>query len=541
MMRALSTALLAALAVGASAQTVETGTGPVSLFPEGARSDVFVLDAQDGVLRAGPLLIEIAPNGTVSVPSRDNPVFDPPTTLDARAYTIEARGDVVAVGLGFKDTTADAERPPDTAAGYAISTDGGRSYTYRFAALDQSRDSTVTYGISTLPAFPATISQGAAPLDLALSPGADTLYSATLYAGLRRSTNDGATWERVVLPPDSLFVLDPRESYDFLYNPDVRQPIAFIDGNPDLPVFAEFSENFVSLSVLVDEAGTVWAGTNGGLNRSVRVPGATDFAWLRYTDALIGGALPGNQVIALETRPIAGGRDEVWAVCRVSSNPFTAAEEEPGIAVWRGDDADGRAIFETVLVGVVASDLAFDDARVYAATSDGLHVSEDDGKTWRVVRTFRRPDGTPLPLASAGVAAVATTPGTVWVGTASGLLKSTDGARTWELFRADVRPGAPGDGSRTVDVYAYPNPFNPRNGDLRVRLDLDAGSDVTVRVFDQAMNLVRTLDAPGRPPGPNEVFWDGQTDGGLRVANGAYIYTVEAAGERYSGRILVIQ
>ena len=76
---------------------------------------------------------------------------------------------------------------------------------------------------------------------------------------------------------------------------------------------------------------------------------------------------------------------------------------------------------------------------------------------------------------------------------------------------------------------------------MRVRLDLEAPADVTVRIFDVGMNLVRTLEAPGRPAGANEVAWDGQSDGGLRVANGAYIYTVDAGGQTLSGRILVIQ
>ena len=64
---------------------------------------------------------------------------------------------------------------------------------------------------------------------------------------------------------------------------------------------------------------------------------------------------------------------------------------------------------------------------------------------------------------------------------------------------------------------------------------------MTIRIFDVAMNLVRTLEAPARPAGPNEVAWDGQSDDGLRLANGAYIYTVDAGGQRFSGRILVIQ
>ena len=36
-------------------------------------------------------------------------------------------------------------------------------------------------------------------------------------------------------------------------------------------------------------------------------------------------------------------------------------------------------------------------------------------------------------------------------------------------------------------------------------LDLAAASDVTVRLFDVGMNLVRTIEAPGRPAGPTEI------------------------------------
>ena len=531
-------AVLAGLAASgrpAVAQTVETGQGVVTALPPGALNGVAVLDADGGTLRAGPRLVEVAPDGTVTFPGADA-AFDPQTTVDARAFAIDARAQTVVVGLAFSDVTADADRPPQTAAGFAVSTDGGRSYTYRRPPLDGSFDSTVTYGVSTLRAFPATVPAFAAPLDVALTAGADTLYAANEFAGLRRSTDAGATWRPVVTPPDSLFVLDPREVYDFVYTPDLRQPLGFIDDDPTQPVFPAASTNFVAYSVLVDEAGTVWAGMAGGLNRSVRLPGAADPAWLRYVDVPIGSSIPSNLVYALEAQP-REGRDYVWAACWAPEG--TGGEQEFGVAVWRGDDADGFAVFETVLLGVQVYDLAFDELRAYATSDDGLYVSDDDGTSWRVVRTFRAADGRPLPLDGPATRAVATTPGTVWVGTPGGLLKSTDGARTWELFRADV---APADDARAVEVYAYPNPYNPRrDGRLRVRLDLAAPADVTVRIFDVGMNLVRTLEAPGRPPGPNEVAWDGQSDGGLRVANGAYIYTVDAGGPTLSGRILVIQ
>ncbi len=245
---------------------------------------------------------------------------------------------------------------------------------------------------------------------------------------------------------------------------------------------------------------------------------------------------------ALEARPDPNGRDDVWAACWSSGEddvaPGSASEEEFGVTVWRGDAADGQPILETVLLGVRVYDLAFDEARAYAASDDGLYVSDDDGATWRVDRTFRAADGRPLPIDGVRVNAVATTPGVVWVGVDDGLLKSTDGAQTWTLFRSNVAPDA---ADRPVEVYAYPNPFDPSDGPVRIRLDLGAASDVTVRVFDYAMNLVRTLEAPGRPAGPNEVAWDGRSDGGLRVANGAYVYVVEAEGRQRSGRILVLQ
>ena len=542
--------LLVGGAVGggaASAQSVESGDGSFTALPPGALNRVSVLDAEGGTLRAGPRLVAIEPGGEVQFPG-DDPAFDPPTALSASVFAVEAVGNTVVVSLGYNDAPP-GEDQVLAAAGFAVSTDGGRTWASRGLALDESRDTTVTVGGSTLEAVPATVPQGAAVLDLALTARGDTAYAAAGFAGLRRSTDLGATWQRVVLPPDTAFVLDPREPQSFVYAPDPRRPVGRTAAGRDS--FAVQNANFVANAVIVDEAGTVWVGTQFGLNRSVRLPGVDDLAWVRYVDDPLGGGPIGDAVRAVAARP-APGRDDVWVAVEPSVTD-ASSEEETGISVWRGDDADGFAVFETVLLGVRVNALAFDDERAYAAAlGDGLYVSDDDGGSWRVVRVFRDAAGRQLPLDPVGlrnrVLAVATTPGTVWVGTDGGLLRSTDGARTWTLFRASVAPGADGEGgaaeegsARDVDVYAYPNPFAPSAGPTRIRLDLDAPADLTVRVFDFAMNLVRTLDAPGRPAGPNEVRWDGRTDGGLRAANGAYVYVVEGAGATRSGRILVIE
>jgi hypothetical protein len=539
---AFAIAALAAWIPPGAAQTVETGAGTFQALPLGARNGVFVLESGAGRLFAGPRLVSVEPDGTVRYPGADA-AFDPNTAVDPRVFAAFVRGNDVWVGLGFSDIAADAEEPPATAAGFAVSRNGGQTWQARFAALDLPTATTVSYGVSTLPAVPVTAPQGAPPLSLAGTSTGDTLYAATLLGGLRRTIDGGATWTRMVLPPDSLVSLDPRRTYDFPYEPGQAQRT---DGS-----FPRAGANFISYSVLVDSRGTIWAGSAYGLNRSVRVAGASDPGWVRYLDTPLGNAPPGNLIYAIEERLGANGApNAVWIAAWNSGITGIADDEEYGVIVHRGDDAQGVAQFETVLLGVRVYDFAFDAERAYAASDDGLYISDTDGATWRVLRTFRDASGRPLPLNDeTGVFSVETVGSTVWVGTGDGLLRSTDGAQSWTLFRASV-PTSPGDLPLTLDpdavpeveVYAYPNPFTPRtDGSLRFRLDLDSPGDVTVRVFDFGMRLVRQLAAPGRPAGANEVLWDGLSDDGLRLANGPYIYVVSAGGRQVSGRVLVFE
>ena len=527
------------LAAPARAQTLETGQGPVRLLPEGARNGVFVLDGESGTLYAGPRLVAVRPDGTVEFPGAAG-AFDPVTSVDARVFSVDVRGQTVWAGLGFADTVIDADEPPSTAAGFARSTDGGRTFEYRFPPLDEQTDTTVTYGRSTLTFAPVVFPQNSPPLDVAIADG-DTVYAATVFGGLRRTTDDGLSWQPVVLPPDSLFVLDPRETYDFPFEPG-----QLFRADSTLP---DQGLNFAPFSLLYDEAGTLWVGTANGLNRSFRIPGEADPAWIRYIDSPFrnrdGTAVGpvGNVVFALEARPDDAGRDAVWAACwPPEAQGFDAdPDQQFGVTIWRGDDAEGFARFETTLVGVQVYDLAFDDLNAYAASPDGLFISADDGASWRTVRTFLAPDGRALPLRpGVGVFSVATAPTGLYAGTDDGLLRSTDRGATWELLRASVEPDADvRRGSTDLEVYAYPNPFVPRDGALRVRLTLGQPGDVTLRVFDTAMNAVRTVRAPARPAGPNEVSWDGLSDDGLRVSNGAYIYVVDTGDGQRSGRVLV--
>ena len=542
--RVVALAMLALLASPMQAQTVQTDQGTFQKLEDGARNGVFVLDADAGRLYAGPQLVVVGPDGTPRLVASD-PAFDPRTAVDPRAIAIEAQGDDIWVALGFDDRAFDADEPPLTAAGFAVSSDGGQTWAPRFAPLDETRDTTVTFGASTLRAVPIVDPQGAPALDIAFTPEGDTVYVASFAAGLRRSTDGGASFTRVVLPPDSLARLDPREPQTFELAP---QGTLLSSSTPEAPIRSQFGLNFYAQSLLLDETGTLWVGTLFGLNRSSRVEGSDELAWTHYTDIpSIGGPIGfgplGNEVIAIEAQPVEGERDPVWIASAVSSDDFSAPDEEDGVVVWRGDDAEGRALFDPVLLGVRVQDFAFGDGVVYAAAGrDGLHISTDNGGTWRSVQVYRDASGAALPIRpDAGTFAVEVIGTTIWVGTPDGLLRSDDGARSWTLFRASPAPGTTGGSTpREVEVYAFPNPYTPTSdGDLRVRFELANPSDVTVRIFDVGMNTIRTLQSPARPSGANEVLWDGRADDGSRVANGAYIYVVNADGRQLSGSILV--
>lgn len=546
-------AVLACLlnAPDAHAQPIFSGGGQrIEALPVGAENSVFELEAEGPRLLVGPRLV-IIEEGRPRLASGD-PAFDPPTAPELEVFALDARGDHLAIGLGYVDEAADTDTPPLAAGGFAVSNDGGMTWAYRFPPLDEAADTLVTYGGSTLYAVPITQPQNSPPQGIALPPHSadvdeDVLWSANGSAGIRRSTDGGTTWQRVILPPDSLDHIHPDSSYAF--------PLAPFGTTLPNGAVSQFGLNYIGYSVLVDEAGTVWAGTAGGLNRSDSsdVTDSGERAWRRYSAGPTPQSLIGSLVYGIHAQPTESERDPVWIVLRRSPLDTNVREEDAGLAVWTGDDPDGGTpLFETRLLGEILYDVAFDGAAVYAAGANGLFLSENDGETWRTLRVFRDESGRPLPLTnippvySVDVTQNDSGPSTLWVGTPDGLLRSTDGGASWSAFRASVptQPGPNDDPGEVpaVDVYAYPNPYTPRvDGSVRIRLDLAEAADVRIRLYDYAMNLVRELQAGNRPAGPNEVLWDGTTNRGTRVANGTYLYLVEAGQTQASGTILVLQ
>ncbi|MBE0564426.1 MAG: hypothetical protein IH621_00585, partial [Krumholzibacteria bacterium] len=74
---------------------------------------------------------------------------------------------------------------------------------------------------------------------------------------------------------------------------------------------------------------------------------------------------------------------------------------------------------------------------------------------------------------------------------------------------------------------AVPNPFNPAT---ELRFELPTEARVSLRVYDVAGRLVRTLTAGRLPAGPHAVRWDGRDDRGRGAASGTYVARLEVDG-----------
>lgn len=509
---------------------------PVDRLPS---NFIRVLHAEGDTLWSGPLLYATTDGGaTFQAADADSLVRGRNVVFSLDVESTGAPPSVLWAGLAF-----DAGGGAPGAGGFVYSPDGGATFQYRFPQLDTVDDTTVAYGASTLPAVPITQESQSAPLSLDLDPRTGDVWVAGGLSGIRRSTNVGRSWRRVVLPPDSLQSITPDSTYRFGLVPPQGN-----DGNL----------NHFGYSVLVDETGTVWAGTAAGINRSLPADSnaAGDRAWTRtgYTPGPDG--LTGSSVTALAEQPVAGARNPIW-MATWALNLRPTDRQRFGVTVTR----DGGESYEPVLVGERIYDFAFRDlgtqgTRVYAAGDAGLFLSDDGGATWRTVRDFVVAGDAYLPP-DLTARSVATTESGLWVGTDEGLLRLAradeprlgrvpdgEGAATWRLYRADVpvNPESPSEAVPDVATYAYPNPFSPASDRaVRIRYETEEAGAVRIEIFDFNMNRVRTLSDQVPGAGEYETVWDGTDSAGLRIPNGTYFYTVDLGDRAVRGKILVVE
>jgi hypothetical protein len=87
----------------------------------------------------------------------------------------------------------------------------------------------------------------------------------------------------------------------------------------------------------------------------------------------------------------------------------------------------------------------------------------------------------------------------------------------------------------------YQNSPNPCNPSTAIKFDSSEDAYATLRIYDLAGRLVRTLIAESVRAGRRGVAWDGRDDTGHRVASGVYLYELHIGALRFARKLVVMK
>ena len=428
--------------------------------------------------------------------------------VTSTAISEEISGEDVPLGTGIK-----------------VSTDYGLNWNAYPQPMDGLNDTIVIYGANVLSALPVVVPHKNLSYDIAITKTQNdtnnfTIWITSFAGGLRKSTDYGNSWQRVVLPPDDLdSIYISGVGYNFALNPVVNL-------------------NHRAFTVKAANDSVLYVGTADGINKS------TDWglSWRKYnflnTDSTASGfGVSGNFVVNLGIQKY-NGNEIVWGATRRAEDN----REYDALSY----SSDGGLNWATTLNNIKPSGISFMDSLVYGLTEEGLwrayfgifNWSKPglivDEETNDVLRTEMFYSGNHIN-------------DTLYFGSTDGMIRTKEYGQPWigkwKIFRAVT----PINLSSDIKTYAAPNPFSPDDEVVRIFYKTNKyTAKITIKIFDFGMNPVRTViqNATRSNTCLNEFYtqWDGKSNNGYRVANGVYFYRIEIDDDDdVWGKILVLQ
>ncbi len=413
--------------------------------------------------------------------------------------------------------------------GLRYTTDNGKTWNVVAQPIDANDDSTIVYGINDgiqsprVRALPVTTTVQNVIYDIAFTPG--TIWIASFAAGLRKSTDMGQTWQRVLLPSDKVNSISPDDTIKFSL-----QPVAGKFGPEDYL-------NHRVFSVIAADDTTLYVGTAGGINKSTD----NGISWQKFSHGNQTKSISGNFVVGLGYNNIT---NTIWGAT------WRAEGETEFYAV--SSSTNGGETWSTFLNSERINNFGFKEEDVIAVGDNGVFRSSNGGTSWIQPGTIID-NLTGITLRTNAFYSTASQADIVWLGSSDGLVRIKETGiwqGEWKVYIAS-QPLA-----SKNETYAYPNPFSPRLDNLKIKYTTGGEQkSVTIRIFDFDMNYVRTVIQNAQRGNPANVvdelntetggvidYWDGRDDNGNIVPNGVYFYRVDISGsEPVYGKILVLQ
>ena len=408
-------------------------------------------------------------------------------------------GDHIWIATVFD--SAGVDEVTGTGSGISYSPDGGENWIHYPQMLDHADSNIVRVFGQEINALPVTVAVDNITFDLAvhINLSGDTLLWATSFAGGTRVSRDlGKNWKRVVLPPDGQRYLNEDSNLDFDYSP-VDRPELGLTGNL----------NHESFSVIA-YGDTIVVGTAAGINISEDC----GLTWENFSAQNSG--ISGNFIVALhraEDGTIYGG-----------VLPATGAGEYQSL-VYNRRSFKGNRFWESSLKNTRIYNVKSFADKIYVSSKSGGWISTDAWNWIGMAYPIDAETGDRL-YSDEIYAVVPDNLGRIWAATNDGLAMSEDDGLNWELFRRSSAFTA----TNEALISAYPNPFSPsrmnvfqNNGTVRFHCQFPEEGHVDLDIFDFAMMKVKQIENEFRvEKGIKEFIWDGRNSLEALVANGVY-------------------
>ncbi len=383
--------------------------------------------------------------------------------------------------------------------GLSFSKDNGVTWDFINQPQDQEGDDWDLWAGDTMRFFPYPTNYGNTTWDIAVTD--EYVYIASYYGGLRRSSDNGETWQRIPLPADGENYLGS-EPVDYIINPN---------DNYNHRAFC-----------VIAYSDTVWVGTAYGINRGIVRKDFIEWTNYNYKNSRISG----NWVVDMN-RQVYNGKETIWAV--------TLASDKTGEMNGVSKTSDGGFNWSTTLENIRSYRLSSYDSLVFVSTQKGLFKSLD-GNNWARYDAPKEEGGDRILDEKVYDAKVDDRSGqqVLWVATDDGLAKKQLNQTDWDVIRRVISTQ---DDNQPM-FYAYPNPFSPTHqnqlngeGHVRFQYHLTAPSDVKLEIFNFAMEKIYQQKTFESATGDNALVWNGRDNDGYYPANGTYFCRMTKTAE----------
>lgn len=109
---------------------------------------------------------------------------------------------------------------------------------------------------------------------------------------------------------------------------------------------------------------------------------------------------------------------------------------------------------------------------------------------------------------------------------------------TATLFQHPVTASDPLLPTPGISIINYPNPFNPST---TISYSLSLDSDVSIEIYNQKGQLVKTLVKGDMPAGKHSVVWNGTDSHGRATSSGVYFYKMQAGDYTTTRKMIMVK